>query len=299
MSEAPRRIAFLGFGLIGGSVARAIARRRGPVGPEVVAWSPSGDGPAAALADGVIHSVAGDEATAIDGADLVVIAAPPVETIDLIRRLGAGLRSALDPDATVTDVASTKTAVLATAAAAGIRFVGGHPMAGRDVAGYAGGSPDLFEDRPWVVCTDPSAAPRDVDRVTWLATSCGARPVRLDPEVHDRAVAAISHLPLIVAAGLVESVTGAPGRRADWPIARELAASGWRDMTRLARGEPRMGAGIAVTNAAALAAEIRSLRTVLDTWLDQLSGTENLDADGFEARFRALRDRLVEEAAPR
>ena len=96
--------------------------------------------------------------------------------------------------------------------------------------------------------------------------------VRLDAAAHDRAVAGISHLPLLVAAALVEAVAGRSAADAppDWDVARALAANGWRDMTRLARGDPAMGAAIAATNAAAVAERLRALRIALDGWLAEL-----------------------------
>ncbi len=184
IDRPPGAIAFLGLGLIGGSVARAIAidprnhvrRDRRPL---IAAWTPSGRGPAAAARDGVIDRVAADPADAIAGADLVVIAAPPLETIALLGRLGADLRDALAPGALVTDVTSTKGAVMGAAAAAGIRFVGGHPMAGRETAGYASASEDLFVDRPWVVVVPDGAPEPMADPVRWLASTSGAHALEL------------------------------------------------------------------------------------------------------------------------
>ncbi|MBF8290031.1 MAG: Prephenate/arogenate dehydrogenase protein [Chloroflexi bacterium] len=295
IDAAPRRIAFLGFGLIAGSIARALAE---PSGDRLalVAWSPSGAGPRAALADRILDAAAADPAAAIEGADLVVIAAPPLETIDLIARLGGPLRGALAPDVVVTDVASTKAAVLAEADAVGVRFVGGHPMAGREVVGYAGSVADLFVDRPWVVVPGAAADDAAIRRVEWLARSTGARPVSMDATVHDAAAAAVSHLPLVLAVALVEAVVGGDAERPGWPVAAGLAASGWRDMTRLARGDARMGAGIAATNAPALLAAVGEVRAALDAWIADLEQAGGPDPERLEARLRRARERL--ERAP-
>jgi prephenate dehydrogenase len=110
---------------------------------------------------------------------------------------------------------------------------------------------------------------------------------------HDAAVAVISHLPLVVAAALVEAAAGGPGGpRADWPAASRLAAAGWRDTTRLARGDLEMGVGIGVTNAVALAARLRDLRAVLDGWLEELEADGGPDPARLEARLRGARDAL-------
>lgn len=293
MSSGPASIAFLGFGLIGGSIARALGGARASAGgrPRLVAWSPSGGGPRAAAAAGVIDRAARSEADALAGAELVVIAAPPIETLTLLGRLGADLHAALGAGAVVTDVASTKVEVMGVAARSGIRFVGGHPMAGREASGYDASDPALFADRPWVVVAPEGARGDLADPVHWLADACGARPIALEAAAHDVAVAAISHLPLVAAAALVE----AAGRGGDgWPLARSLAASGWESMTRLARGDPRMAAGIAATNAAAIAEALRAYRDALDAWLAALERDGGPDAGDLERRFEAVRSILEE-----
>jgi prephenate dehydrogenase len=125
-----------------------------------------------------------------------------------------------------------------------------------------------------------------------VATACGAKVVRLGAAEHDAAVAAISHLPLVVAAALVEAIGGAP----DWPAARSLAAGGWASMTRLARGDVEMGAGILATNGPAVADRLRDLRRVLDGWQTELD-TGSPDADRLRDRLAAARRRLEADDA--
>jgi len=292
------RVALLGFGLIGGSIARALRRSAGPAA--IVAWSPSGGGPRAALAAGVIDAAAPDPASALAEAGLIVLAAPPLDCLALLDQLAGPWRGALAPGTTITDVASTKAAIVARADALGLPFVGGHPMAGREASGFEAASADLFEDRPWVVVPGRVAGGLDIERVEWLARACGARPVRLTAGEHDAAVAAISHLPLVLAAALVEAVAGGIGRAPDpaWPLARELAAGAWRDMTRVARGDPTMAAGIAATNAAELAARLRAVIEVLARWQRDLEAAGGPDPVALAEAFAAVRDRLVDPAGP-
>ena len=288
-------MALLGFGLIGGSVARALRREGattaglGGDAPLVIsAWSPSGRGPAAASRDGVIDEAAADPRAAVDGAGLVVLAGPVPACLALLDDLAGDLRPVLDPDAVVTDVASTKVALALRATVLGLRYVGGHPMAGLERAGYDAATPELFIDRPWVVVPGDDAAA--VERVEALAVAVGARPVRMGASAHDHAVAGISHLPLLVAAALVEAVAGLPPQaRVDWPDARTLAASGWRDMTRLARGDATMGGGIMVTNAPAVAARTRDLIAVLSAWADELERDGGADPDAIAGRLDGAR----------
>jgi prephenate dehydrogenase len=288
------RLAFLGFGLIGGSVARALRQRAGSgafAADAIVAWSPSGDGPARAAADGVIDAAADSPEQAISGADLVVLAAPPNEVLAQLDDLAGPWRESLGDDSVVTDVASTKTAIVDRAATRGLRFVGGHPMAGRETSGYEASTPDLFEGRPWVVV--PGDDPAAVARVEALAVATGAVPRRMTAADHDAAVAAVSHLPLVVAAALVEAVVGgAAGPRPDWPSAAALAATGWGDMTRLARGDVAMGAGIAATNREALSSRVRDLIAVLEGWAADLEHAHGGDAAAIAERLRVARERL-------
>jgi prephenate dehydrogenase len=289
------RIAFLGFGLISGSVARGLRVSPDATGWDLAAWSPSGAGPTAAMADGVIDLAAADVPTAVEGADLVVLGGPATACLDLLDGLAGPWSGALAPEAVVTDVASTKTALVARADALGSRYVGGHPMAGLDTAGYAASTATLFVDRPWVIVPGAGAHPGDTDAVATLARACRARPVLMEAAEHDAAVAAISHLPLVLAAALVEAVGGPSGAsRPDWPQAAGLAAGGWRDMTRLARGDAVMGAGILATNGPAVAARLRDLRAAIDDWLAALEHEGGPDEAALVDRLEAARARLEE-----
>jgi prephenate dehydrogenase len=294
----PMRVAFLGFGLIAGSIARALREERDW---ELVAWSPRGEGPREAVADGSLDVAAASADGAIGGADVVVLAAPPLACLDLLDEIAGPLRAELSPRAVITDVASTKRAICARAAAHGLSFVGGHPMAGRESSGYGSSDADLFRDRPWVVVPGKdggsASAAALVDRVEELALACRARPIRMDATSHDAAVAAVSHLPLVVSAALVEAVTGraAGGAGPDWPHMAQLAASGWRDMTRLARGDVTMAAGIAATNAPALADRVRAMRATLDDWLEDLERDGGPDPDRLLDRFAQARDRASQD----
>jgi prephenate dehydrogenase len=252
-------LAFLGLGQIGGSVARA-ALAAG-FAERVAAWTPSGAGPRAAIADGIVTAASPGEA--IRGADVVILAAPPLDCLALLDDLAGQLGADLRPDAVITDVASTKAEIVGRAAALGLRFVGGHPMAGRETSGYTSADPGLFHDRPWLIV--PLAAVDDpaVARVEALAIACGARPIRIGAAEHDAATALISHAPLALSAALVEAAAARP----EWPLAAAIAAGGWTAMTRLALGDPAMGAGILATNAAATGGALRSYREAIDSWI--------------------------------
>jgi prephenate dehydrogenase len=253
----------LGLGLIGGSIARAAVT----AGFDVRAWTPAGDGPRHAEADGIRR--AATLAEAVERADLVALAAPPLACLSLLDEL-ASLGPPLGPDVVVTDVASTKVAIVDRARAAGLRFVGGHPMAGRETTGYAASDADLLSGRPWVVIRPDPPDDAAVERVRTLIAACGAEPVTMGAAEHDRAVAAVSHLPLVVAAALAETLEGSADRTA----AQQLAAGGWASATRVGRGDVEMGTGILATNAMAVADRLRALRGVLDAWQANLDGRD-------------------------
>jgi prephenate dehydrogenase len=283
------RVAFLGLGLIGGSVARAL--RSAGSDWHIAAWTPNGSGPTAAVAAGVVDLAAASPEAAISGADLIVLAAPPPDCVAMLDDLAGPWRPALAPGAVITDVASTKSTIVLRATALGLRFVGGHPMAGRETSGFDAADADLLRDRPWVVV--PTTDDEAVAVVEALARAAGARPVRMAAGAHDAAVAAISHLPLITAAALVEAVAGGAGEPADdWPAAAALAAGGWRDATRVARGDVAMGTGIVMTNAEAIAPRLHALIEVLQGWLVELERPGGPDPAIVAERLRIARERL-------
>jgi prephenate dehydrogenase len=130
-----------------------------------------------------------------------------------------------------------------------------------------------------------------------LALACGAVPVELDAARHDRLVASISHLPLLASVALVEAVTGASvDPDGAWPAAAALAATGWRDATRLARGDATMGAEIAASNAEAIAVVMRRLRDRIDEWLELLDSPGGPDPDAMRERLAAAKSHLERPA---
>jgi len=175
---------------------------------------------------------------------------------------------ALGENAVVTDTASTKRDVVRWAGELlpeGVHFVGGHPIAGKEIAGIDAADAMLFQGRPWAITPSLSASEHAINTVENLAKSVGARPVLIDAEEHDSYLAAVSHLPLIVATALFSLVS----RSNAWPELAALAGPGFRDTTRLASSSPDLSHDIALTN-----------RENLLHWLDRFD--EEL------RRFRAL-----------
>ncbi|MBF7082023.1 prephenate dehydrogenase [Desulfallas sp. Bu1-1] len=232
------RCVIIGVGLIGGSLGLALSER-GLAG-HISGVDTNEQNLEAALAGGAIHEPA-ELRRAVAGADLVVLATPVGATPGLLREI----RDYLKPGAVVTDVGSTKLNVVEQAEAAiGGRFVGGHPMAGAETAGFAGADPYLFENAFYLLTPTPRTDPAALGLMRRLVEAVGAHVMEMSPEQHDLVTAAISHLPHFVAAALVNAVAGMPA--GDRALA--LAAGGFRDTTRIAAGNPVMWRDIFLSN---------------------------------------------------
>ena len=205
-------------------------------------------------------------------ADLIYLAAPIGGSIDFLRTRGSQVKGG----ALVTDAGSTKAEICRVAREslpAGVTFIGGHPMAGSAQAGIEYARADLFDRATYAIAAGPGTDAADLDRLRSLVEVIGARPLLTDPESHDRAVALISHLPQLLASALAATLSPeAAGReQAEVDLARRLAASGWRDMTRLADSSWGVWRDILVTNQphvtaalGALTAELQALREALE-----------------------------------
>ena len=260
------RIGLVGLGLMGASFAAALRRAR----PELELVGVDAD--PATLATALERGLIGEPGIA--GAELVVLAIPADALREVLPTLPRGVL--------ITDMASTKAKVCAWAEEAGLDFVGGHPMCGSEAAGIDAADPDLFQGAAWVLT-------RPEPRVEELVEAVGAHPLVMDPERHDRLVAGVSHAAFVLSAAYLLAVSGDP----DWPDLQQLAAGGFRDLTRLASGSPAMYAGIAATNAGNLAewlrrveAELAKLRRHVEAGDPRLG---ELFEEAREARERWLR----------
>ena len=256
----------VGAGLLGASVGLGL--RRG--GVEVTLADPSPTAVALARDVGAGRPAADGDAEPT----LVVVAAPPDVTADVV-----AAELAAHPSAVVTDVASVKGHVLAALRTAGAdltRYVGSHPMAGRERTGPSAALPDLFAGRPWVIVDSGESRADAVLAVRELAVDLGAIPVTMDAAAHDQAVATVSHLPQLVASLVAARLRDAP------PQALELAGQGLRDVTRIAASDPQLWTAILAANAAAVRTGLSALRDDLDVVLDALTsvGAATGPADG-------------------
>jgi len=239
-------VAIIGLGLIGGSLGLALKRPTpGDAGPMVVGWDQDRRAGDRALQRDAIDALAADAADAAARADAVVVAVPVLAVREIFEQIAPALR----PGAFVTDVASTKAEVCAWAAASlGNAFIGGHPMAGSERGGIDQARSDLFDGATYCLTPELSTPAHVLQRATRFVQDVGARVVTMSPTAHDRAVAAVSHLPFLLSTSLVDVTMSDP----EWEAFRMLAATGFRDVSRLASGDPRMHHDICVTNADAI-----------------------------------------------
>jgi len=282
--EAPdvgvRRLAIVGVGLIGGSIALAAKRAWPGVHLAAIDRGPALD--AARLLPAFDR--VSDRLDAVRGADLVVLAAPVRQNIAMLRALGA----VLDAPALVTDAGSTKRETVAASAdlPPHVSFVGGHPLAGAARGGLSLARADLFVGRPWLVT--PGAAtrsPEDIERIRRFAAGLGALPRTIGAEEHDRLLAFLSHLPQLTASALMQTVGSGAGDHID------LAGPGLADTTRLASSPVDIWQDICATNAddirPALDALIDALRALRDGLDDPAVVSATFDS------ARAWRERLT------
>jgi 3-phosphoshikimate 1-carboxyvinyltransferase len=271
------RLAVVGIGLLGGSVAKAA--RAGGLAREIVGIGRDHARLAPAVADGTLDRVTTDLAEGLRGADFIVLAGPVLVNESLLERAWP----VADAGAVITDVGSTKAGLARAArrlsATRALGFVGSHPMAGSEKAGYAVARVDLFRQATVIVTPIETTEPRALKTVTSFWESVGARVATLEPERHDRVVAAISHLPHLVSDALVDAVTRFE------PGAFEFAARGFKDTTRIAASDPVMWQEIFTGNRDALRASLAAFRTALDA-------LEALIDDGSEAALRDELDRI-------
>jgi prephenate dehydrogenase len=258
MSELlAQRIAILGVGLIGGSLALAL-KKAGVVG-EVTGYGRNPDHLATAQQRGVIDRGTTDAAEAVAGADVVVLAVPLGAMAGLLQQIAP----ALSADTILTDVGSAKASVVADARRvfgelpAG--FVPGHPIAGTEKSGVEAAFADLFRDRRVILTPLASSAPEAVAKVRALWEATGAHVVEMDVTHHDEVLAATSHLPHMLAYALVDTLA----RREDSQEIFDYAAGGFRDFTRIASSDPAMWHDICLANHDALI-------TMLEAFSDDL-----------------------------
>lgn len=277
------RIAILGVGLIGGSIGLATGRR---AGAQVTGYDPDERVLKKALAIGAIDSAASDIASAVKDAEAVFVAAPVGALAETVHQALAGAGR----DCVVSDVGSTKR-VLA-AAGADERFVGGHPLAGAETAGVEHAREDLFEGAVWYL-TPASGNTAGVlyERLHRLLAAIGAQPTAIDADTHDRLLAAVSHLPHVLANVLVAQAAGTLGEAAQGRV--PAVGPSFRDATRVAGANSAIWTDIYISNRDALLAAIDDFSARLAEARRTLAEGEGAAITAWNEAARADREKLL------
>jgi prephenate dehydrogenase len=252
------QVTIVGLGLMGGSLALAlqgqcryltgVVRRRETI--------------TAAMNREIVDKATDDLFAAVQHADIVVLATPVCTILQQITQLGPHLPAG----ALLIDLGSTKSEIVEAMARlpSGVHAIGGHPMCGKEQAGLDVAEADLYHKKTFVLCPPSGAHPDTLTRAQALVQAIGACPLVMDPARHDRLVAAISHLPYLLSAGLV--ATASEIQQED-PLLSKVASSGFRDTSRLAGSDVRMMCDILLTNGQ----PILEMITNFQNWLDKLS----------------------------
>jgi prephenate dehydrogenase len=274
-----RRIAIIGLGLIGGSMGLALKRAGADL--EVVGFARRPAVAAKAIEIEAVDRTESDLLSAVKSANLVLIATPAMAIKEILAEIGESLVEGC----IVTDAASTKTQVMGWAEESlpsSVSFIGGHPMAGKETSGIEAADGELFVNCTYCLIPGRGATKEAIDIVSGLVSQIGAKPLFIDAPEHDSLVAGISHLPLLISVALVLMTTKSPL----WPNMAKLAATGFRDLSRLASGNPRMSRDICLTNREPIIQR-------LDEYIEELAELRRRISEGsekLEEAFTRARD---------
>ena len=285
-----RRLAIIGVGLIGGSLARAL-RRAGHVG-EIVGCGRGRRNLEAAVSLGVIDRYTHDISEAVEGADMVFLAVP----LGAMRDAFAAMKGHLAVDAVVTDGGSAKGSVVRDCEAVFGEdlpfFVPGHPIAGTENTGVEASFSDLYVNRRIILTPLDTTSESATDRVEEMWRVCGAEVTRMDLEHHDEVLAATSHLPHMLAFSLVDVLA----RMKENDEIFRYAAGGFRDFTRIASSNPVMWRDICVANRHALSDMMDRYITEMGELADSIRNGDGDHLLEIFSRAKAARDRYIDGA---
>lgn len=286
--QIAQRLAIIGLGLIGGSLARAL-RSSGAVG-HISGYDVDPEQRSTALELGIVDVAPESAAAAVEGADLVVLAVPVMETAAAL----AALQPALSADAVITDVGSTKRSVIeAVAATLGEvppRYVPAHPIAGTEKSGVAASIDSLFRGRRVILTPHARMSEQAGLRVQAMWEAVGAHVERMPPAHHDEILAATSHLPHVLAYALVDML-------AHMESEQELftyAAGGFRDFTRIASSSPKMWLDITRANRTALVPLIENYMNALKHLSDAIQDDDAKYVLNVFTHARSAREHYLE-----
>ena len=294
MNETPhippiQTLAIVGVGLIGGSLAMAL-KQAGAVG-SIIGVGRSRVNLATALSLGVIDQIQPDLQQAVDDADIIVLATP----VNTIARLFEAIAPAMNADKIVTDVGSVKGGIVEQARAAlGIhfnRFVGAHPVAGKEKSGITAATNDLFENHKVILTPNAQTDVEACRRIENMWRSTGAEVKLMDVAEHDRVLSITSHLPHVLAYVMMDFLSTSSSRDRCY----EMAAGGFYDFTRTASSDPEMWRDISLMNKQYLLAHIAEFKTQLEHVAKMIEADEQQAIETLYASAKQARARVTEK----
>jgi prephenate dehydrogenase len=290
------QITIIGTGLIGGSIGLAL-KQRAIDDLIIVAHDREPSVAGRAVKRGAADRRELNLHSAVKNADLIILATPALAVKETLEYIG----SDLIPGTIVTDTCSTKVEILKWAhelLPRGVSFVGGHPMAGREFAGIDAADPNLFVEATYCILPATDASKDAVDTITGMVNLLGARHYFIDPAEHDSYVAAVSHLPIAISTTLINIAAKSNA----WREMGQIAATGFRDVTRLASGDPTMSRDIYLTNSEAITYWIDAFIQELTDFREKIAkrdpDIENIFTQAMEYRDRWLAKRLEDNEMP-
>jgi len=283
------RVALIGIGLIGSSLARAL--RRDSPETEIVACARRQETLSAVRRLALADTTTDDPAAAVAGADLVVIATP----LSAYSEIGERIAPVLQEGTILTDVGSVKQAVirdLQPHVPRGVHFVPGHPVAGTEHSGPEAGFAELFRDRWCILTPSPETEPEAVAAVGRMWRNCGMRVVTMSADHHDKVLAMTSHLPHLIAYTIVGTATNLEESLKSEVI--EFSASGFRDFTRIAASDPVMWRDIFLNNREAVLEIVQRFTEDLTALQRAIRWGEGDTLQELFTRTRAIRRSIIE-----
>ncbi|OGG13340.1 hypothetical protein A2773_00915 [Candidatus Gottesmanbacteria bacterium RIFCSPHIGHO2_01_FULL_39_10] len=275
------KVAIVGIGLIGGSIAMAMRKH---LGSKVTILGLSSTSKKAQIAHK--HNIIDRALTSLkdipQDIDLVVLSTPIVTNIKLLK----SLKKLTTSKQIIIDVGSTKEMICREAVKLDLRnFIGTHPMAGNETSGLGNADPDLFQNKPWIICPDSQT---DKSKITFLKnfiTSLGAKPFILNSKAHDRIAALSSHIFLIMSSILVNATS-----KNNWDKISQIASTGFKDTTRLASHSPNMKKEIILTNKMNIQKALKSLSAEIELFSSLLKDDEENKIMNYFQQAKSVRD---------
>ena len=281
------RVAILGLGLIGGSLGLAL-RQAGPEQVEVTGFARRATTGELALQMGAVDKLAETPQAAVQDADFVFLCTPVLQMLPMAE----AVLPMMKPGAVLTDVGSTKgwfVQKIRSLLPQYIHYIGGHPMAGRERSGMEAAQADLFRDKWFIFTPLPDTPPALMERLRQLIQLTGAKTAELDEQTHDQVTAVISHVPHVVAAGLVQLLR----TQNDPALTARFIGGGFRDTTRIASSDADMWADICITNGENIAAELDATVKLLGNMATMIRAGDRQGVHEYFTQAKQLRDALL------